>query len=186
VTFPRRLADSPAHRSERTFPGDGHEVLYQEGVFVGYRHFDREEIEPLFPFGHGLSYTHFEYSDLALEQRRWEGEGSLGVSFTLTNTGPRDGAEVVQLYVGDPECSVPRPLRELRAFEKRFLRAGESARISLRLSARDLAYFCESPFGWRAEPGDFDVEIGSSSRDIRLRESFELVKDWFAPVGPAD
>ena len=184
VTFPRRLADSPAHRSPRTFPGDGHEVLYQEGIFVGYRHFDRQQIAPLFPFGHGLSYSEFEYGDLQVEHARWEGEGALGVSLTLTNRGDRDGAEVVQLYLGDPESSVPRPPRELRAFEKRFLRAGESARIRFELRVRDLAWFCESPSGWRAEPGAFDVEVGASSRDIRLRGRFELVKDWFLAVGP--
>ncbi len=184
VTFPRRLPDSPAHRSGRTFPGDGREVLYQEGVFVGYRHFDREDIAPSFPFGHGLSYSDFEYSDLQVEHARWEGEGGLGVSFSVRNRGDRDGAEVVQLYVGDPESSVPRPPRELRAFEKRFLRAGESARIRFELQVRDLAWFCESPLGWRAEPGGFEIEIGSSSRDIRLRGRFELVKDWFLAVGP--
>jgi beta-glucosidase len=191
VTFPRRLEHSPAHASPERYPGDGREVVYSEDVFVGYRHFDRaarldpgaEAAEPLYPFGHGLSYTRFAYSDLRVEHPRWEGEGTLGVSFTLTNTGPRDGAEVVQLYVGDPGSSVPRPPRELRAFEKRFLRAGESARIDLQLRVRDLAWFCESPFGWRAEPGRFTLEVGASSRDLRLQGEVELVKDWFAPAG---
>lgn len=184
VTFPRRLEDSPAHASPRSFPGDGETVYYDEDVFVGYRHFDRAGLEPLFPFGFGLSYTHFEYSDLEIETSRFEGEGQLGVAFDLTNTGDRDGAEVVQLYVGDPEASVPRPPWELRGFEKRFLRTGESARVTLCLSVRDLAWFCESPRGWRAEPGRFDVAVGASSRDLRLRGSFELVKDWFEAVGP--
>lgn len=183
VTFPRRLGDSPAHRSARSFPGDAREVHYDEGVFVGYRHFDREGIEPLFPFGHGLSYTRFEYSDLELETSRWEGEATLGLAFTLSNTGERDGTEVVQLYVGDPECGVPRPPRELKAFEKRFLRAGESVRVELRLSVRDLAYFDEERMGWRAEAGEFEVAVGASSRDLRLRATFELLKDWFAEPG---
>jgi beta-glucosidase len=183
VTFPQRLADSPAHRSPRTFPGSRDEVHYEEDIFVGYRHFDREDIEPLHPFGHGLSYTRFEYADLVLESPRWEGEGSLGVALTLTNVGPCDGAEVVQLYVGDLESRVARPPRELRAFSRRFLRAGESARVELRLSARDLAYFCEERMAWRAEAGHFDIAVGSSSRDLRLHAPLELVKDWGARPG---
>lgn len=183
VTFPRRLSDSPAHRAARTFPGTSRAVHYDEDVFVGYRSFDREGIEPLYPFGHGLSYTEFRYSDLEIETTRWEGEGRLGVAFTLSNVGPRDGAEVVQLYVSDPESGVPRPPRELKAFEKRFLAAGESARIELALSARDLAFFSEERMGWKAEAGAFEVSIGASSRDIRLRAGFELVKDWFTELG---
>ena len=184
ITFPRRLADSPAHASSRTFPGDGVTVDYDEDVFVGYRHFDRAAIEPLFPFGHGLSYTRFEYDDLVIETPRFKGEEPLGVAFTLTNAGDRAGAEVVQLYVGDPESSVQRPPRELRGFEKRLLQPGESAHIRFQLTVRDLAWFCESPRGWRAEPGRFEVAIGASSRDLRLAGEFELVKDWFEAVGP--
>ncbi len=182
VSFPRRLADSPAHRSPRTFPGDGRRVHYDEDVFVGYRHLDREGIEPLFAFGHGLSYTHFAYTDLALETRSWEGEGTLGISFTLTNTGPRDGAEVAQFYLADRESSVPRPPRELVGFEKRFLRVGQSARVERRLRVRDLAWFDEQRLGWRAEAGEFAVQVGASSRDLRLERRFELVKDWFEPL----
>ncbi len=183
ISFPRQLADSPAHRSRRSFPGDRREVHYDEGIFVGYRHFDREQLAPLFCFGHGLSYTSFAYLDLALDKTVWEGEGSLGIAFTLTNTGPRDGAEVVQLYVGSPAGSVPRPPKELKAFDKRFLHAGESARVAFRLSPRDLACFDESRFGWRAEGGVYEIQVGASSRDIQLRGRFELVKDWFAEVG---
>jgi beta-glucosidase len=179
VTFPRRLEDSPAHASARTFPGDGREVHYDEGVFVGYRHFDHRGLEPLYPFGHGLSYTRFEYSDLEIGSAHWEGEGELAIAVTLSNVGSRDGAEVVQLYVGDPDCSVERPPRELRAFEKRFLAAGERARIEFRLRVRDLAWFSEERMGWRAEAGSFEIAVGSSSRDIRLATRFELVKDAF-------
>ncbi|MBW2313918.1 MAG: glycoside hydrolase family 3 C-terminal domain-containing protein [Deltaproteobacteria bacterium] len=166
VSFPRHLADSPAHASHRTYPGDRRQVHYDEGVFVGYRHFDRAGTEPLFPFGHS-----------------WEGEGSLGVSFILTNTGSRDGAEVAQLYLGDPESSVERPPRELAVFAKHALRAGESTRVDLRISLRDLAWFDEERMGWRAEAGAYTVHVGASSRDLRLEGEFELLKDAFEPVG---
>lgn len=182
VSFPARFADSPAHASADRFPGDGREVHYTEDVFVGYRHFDRARIEPLFGFGHGLSYTAFTLEGLELESHSWEGEGTLGVSFILRNVGIRDGAEVVQLYLGDAESSADRPPRELVAFEKRFLPAGESARLEMRITARDLAWFDEQHVGWRAEAGTFTVHVGVSSRDLRLESRFELVKDWFEPL----
>ena len=179
VTFPRTLRHSPAHRAPRNFPGVGRTVHYDEDVFVGYRHFDREEIEPLFPFGHGLSYTAFEYTDLAVEAGSWEGEGSLGISFTVTNAGGRDGAEVAQLYVGPELSVVPRPVRELAGFERCTLVAGESRRVEFRLRARDLAWFDELQRGWRAEAGEYRIAVGASSRDLRLEGRFHLVKDCF-------
>jgi beta-glucosidase len=169
VTFPRALADSPAHSDPRCFPGDKKEVRYDEDIFVGYRHFDREAIEPLFPFGHGLSYTSFEYSQLAIEQAGWQQGGALRLSMKLTNTGPCDGAEVVQLYVGPRAASLPRPVKELKAFRKVFLRAGETSSVEFALPARALAYFCPESLCWRVDDGEYEISLGSSSRDLRLR-----------------
>jgi len=185
VTFPRSLSDSPAHRSPRSFPGDGRRVFYDEGVFVGYRHFDREGIDPLFPFGHGLSYTRFEYSDLAIRADEWEGEGSLRVAFTLANRGARAGAEVAQLYVGDPQSSLPRPPRELKAFRKVFLRPGETKRVEIDLSPRDLAFYSDAARAWVVEAGEFTVAVGGSSRDLPLAGEFRFLKDRLLDVGRA-
>lgn len=169
VTFPRALADSPAHSDPRCFPGDKKEVRYDEDIFVGYRHFDREAIEPLFPFGHGLSYTSFEYSQLAIEQAGWQQGGALRLAMKLTNTGSCDGAEVVQLYVGPCAASLPRPVKELKAFRKVFLRAGEARSVEFALPARALAYFCPESLCWRVDDGDYEISLGSSSRDLRLQ-----------------
>jgi beta-glucosidase len=168
VTFPRALADSPAHSDLRCFPGDEKEVRYDEDIFVGYRHFDRKAIEPLFPFGHGLSYTSFEYSQLAIEQASWQQGGALRLAMKLTNTGSCDGAEVVQLYVGPRAASLPRPVKELKAFRKVFLRAGETSSVEFALPARALAYFCPESLCWRVDDGDYEISLGSSSRDLRL------------------
>ncbi len=177
VTFPRKLDDSPAHRNHETFPGNKHEVRYDEDIFVGYRHFDRAEIEPLYAFGHGLSYTRFDYDELTLSAASWEGEGSLDVSFTLTNRGPRAGAEVIQLYVGNREGRTPRPLRELKAFRKILLEAGQCQRVEIELTTRDFAVYSEPAGSWLAEAGEFSVAVGSSSRDIRLEAPVALLKD---------
>ena len=168
VTFPRTLADSPAHSNPSCFPGDEKEVCYDEDIFVGYRHFDREAIEPLFPFGHGLSYTSFEYSELAFEEGGWRQGGTLRLSMQLTNTGARDGAEVVQLYVGPRSASLPRPVRELKAFRKVFLMAGESRSVEFELPVRALAYYCPESLCWRVDDGEYEISLGASSRDLRM------------------
>jgi beta-glucosidase len=168
-TFPKRLVDNPTHG---TFPG-GQKVLYKEGVFVGYRWYDRKNIKPLFCFGHGLSYTQFKYGDLVMPSSARRGR-PVPLSMTVTNTGKRPGAEVVQVYVGDAKASVPRPKRELKAFAKVFLKPGESRRLSFKLDQRALSFFDPKKKKWIAEPGKFKVEIGSSSRDIRLKGSFLL------------
>ena len=175
VTFPRRLQDSPAHACARTFPGDGERVHYDEGVFVGYRHFDTRGIEPLHGFGHGLSYTSFAYGGLQVDRTEISGEQPLGVALEVRNVGARGGAEVVQLYVRDDECSVPRPDKELKAFRKIHLDPGQSVRVEFTLSRRDLSFYCEQSLAWRAEPGSFEILVGSSSRDIRLRQRFYLL-----------
>ncbi len=170
VTFPKRLEDTPAYGD---YPGN-RQVHYGEGIFVGYRWYDKREIDPLFCFGHGLSYTEFGYSGLSLLKAVKKGK-TVSVSLTVTNKGKAAGAEVVQLYVGNPTASVPRPARELKGFMKVRLKPGESTRLTFKLDQRALSFFHPDKKKWTAEPGQFTVEIGSSSRDIRLKSSFKLM-----------
>ncbi len=163
VTFPKQLSDMPSH-SIGEFPGDS-TVNYKEGIFVGYRHFDTHHIEPLFPFGHGLSYTQFAFSNLHVQK---QGENVL-VSLSLKNTGKVDGAEVVQVYVSDEQASVERPKQELKAFEKVFLKAGESKNISLTLGKEAFQFFDDKKLDWVLEAGKFTINVGSSSKEIKLK-----------------
>jgi beta-glucosidase len=169
VTFPRRYEDNPTYVN---YPG-GREVRYGEGIFVGYRYYDQKGIEPLFPFGSGLSYTTFEYSDLRVPGTVQPGE-LVEVSVTVTNTGNRAGKEVVQLYIGDKESSLARPPKELKGFAKISLDPGESKTIEFVLDQRALSFYDPTQRRWVAEPGEFEVLVGSSSRDIRLRAAFTL------------
>jgi beta-glucosidase len=142
-----------------------HDLPYQEGVFVGYRWYEAKNIEPRFPFGYGLSYTTFGYSDLKVKKT---GE-SVMVSLTVKNTGEVAGAEVVQIYVGEPNASVKRPVRELKGFRKVFLQPGESQQVEVELNKRAFAFWDEVSKGWKVDAGAFVIEAGSSSRDIRLK-----------------
>jgi len=170
-TFPKRLEDSPAFIN---FPGEDGQVIYGERMFVGYRYFDKLNIEPLFPFGHGLSYTDFSYSDLKFSATDITDKDQLEVSLTLTNTGKRAGKEVVQLYVSDTESTLQRPVKELKAFDKIELAPGESKQVSFVLSVRDFSYYSKQYDRWLAESGEFEILVGSSSRDIRLNGSLTL------------
>jgi beta-glucosidase len=170
-TFPVRLEDSPAYLN---FPGEDGQVIYGERMFVGYRYYDKRNIEPLFPFGHGLSYTDFAYSNLKLSSTDITENDQLQVTLTVTNTGKVKGKEVIQLYVGDKESTVQRPVQELKAFDKIELEPGESKEVSLTLNNRDFSYYSKVYDRWLAESGEFDILIGSSSRDIRLKGSLKL------------
>jgi len=167
-TIPYRIEDSGAHAS---YPGTNGEVTYDEGVFIGHRWFDEHDIEPQFCFGHGLSYTTFEYSDLHLHATEDEVPS---VSVAITNVGERRGSEVVQLYVHDVESSVPRPPRELKAFTKVHLLPGETRRESFSLGPRSFAFYDVETSGWKVEPGDYEIQVGSSSRDIRVTGTITL------------
>ena len=173
VTFPQQLSDSPAHKNETTFPGK-EKVFYEEGIFVGYRHFDRENIEPLFPFGFGLSYSEFEYSNLVLDKFQLSESESISLEVDIKNVSEVDGAEIVQLYVSEVQSAVERPPKELKGFEKVFLKAGEQKTIQLSIAAEDLAYFDENSDSWLIGAGKYEVHIAASSRDIRLSSSFEF------------
>jgi beta-glucosidase len=176
ASFERRWEDHPTVKSYYPQKGDKH-VEYTEGVFLGYRHFDRSTVKPLFPFGYGLSYTHFEYHDLKITPEAAGAKQLARVSFKIKNRGPREGAEVAQLYVGDSHAKVPRPVKELKGFAKVNLRPGESKQVTLLLDRRAFSYFDAAKHDWHAEPGDFSILIGSSSADIRLQGSFKLAAE---------
>jgi beta-glucosidase len=142
-------------------------VQYGEGIYIGYRHFERSKIEPLFPFGHGLSYTEFEYGRLEISTRTLTPDGSVKITLAISNIGDRDGAEIVQVYVHDDKSRLPRPEKELVAFEKVYLEAGETRHLNIVLDKFAVGYYDESIPGWIAEEGSFKVLIGASSTDIR-------------------
>lgn len=177
-TFGAKLEDYMAHADGAKFPNPK-KVFYHDGIFVGYRGFEKREIEPLFAFGHGLSYTTFEYSNLQLSATEAVAgnridETILEATVTITNTGDRAGKEVVQLYISDVESSVIRPKKELKGFEKVELQPGESKTITFSLTPEALAFYNENSSSWTVESGEYRVLIGASSADIRLDKSFTL------------
>lgn len=171
-TFPKRLEDSPAH-ALHAYPGANGAVEYKEGLLVGYRYFDTKEIEPLFPFGFGLSYTHFDYSQLKVTPAGQDGVLAT-VEFDLANTGKRAGSEVAQLYIHQAHPALARPLKELKGFAKIFLEPGEHRTVVISLNRSSFAYYDPAQKGWLAEKGDYEILVGSSSRDIRLTGKFTL------------
>jgi beta-glucosidase len=170
LTFPRRLEDSPAHSTSnrRAYPGDKEKkVYYDEGIYVGYRWFDQEKIEPLFPFGFGLSYTQFEFGSISLDRASVsKPEDTVVASLEVTNSGARTGAEVVQVYARDLDASVDRPPKQLVGFEKVWLQAGESTEVRITIKAEDLAFYDETPGKRDVESGEFELLVGKSSREI--------------------
>jgi beta-glucosidase len=166
ITFARERDHYPAEISPAQYPGFGLTADYTEGVFVGYRHFDRAEITPLFPFGHGLTYTEFEYRDLNVPRRVPRGS-SVPVRITVENVGERAGKEVVQVYVADQDPPVPRPPKELRAFETIHLRPGETRTVTVTLDDDAFSYFDEDLGGWVVPPGPYTVAAGRSAGDLR-------------------
>ena len=171
-SFPARWQDGATWSQDpEIYPGHAGRVRYEEGVFLGYRHHDRTGIQPLFPFGHGLSYTDFTLSELSIDDREFEAKGAATVSLTVANTGPRSGSEVVQLYVSPAPASVARPKRELKAHAKVTLAAGESRRVTLVLNARDFAWFCVERGAWVVEPGPYGLSAGRSAADLILTGS---------------
>ena len=156
-------------------PGDQYwQTHYDEGVYVGYRWYDTKEIPVQFPFGHGLSYTTFEYSNAKAAKPSMTASGTLKVSVDVANTGDYDGAEVVQLYVADPEASIDRPAKELKGFEKVFLKAGQKKTVTFEIDAEDLSYFDADKHEWVAEPGEFQALFARSAGDIQTMVSFQL------------
>ena len=175
ITFPRALDDVPANTPAQ-YPGIDGVAHYSEGVFVGYRHYDAKNIEPLFAFGFGLSYTTFEYRNLRISRTSVpaSGPGTVTVDVDVRNTGKIAGAEVAQLYVGFPSTTVPEPPQQLKGFEKVFLQPGETRHVRFSLDGRALSYWDVKTHGWRVAAGRYNVMIGSSSRLIRLRAPLQV------------
>jgi beta-glucosidase len=157
------------------YPGGHHEVHYAEGIYVGYRHFDKNGIKPLFPFGYGLSYTTFRYSHLKLSDAGLSPDGSVTASVDITNTGRRAGEEVAELYIHDLNPQIDKPVRELKGFGKVALAPSETKTVNLIVTPRDLAYFDVSGKQWKADAGRYEIEVGASSRDIREKGIVSLM-----------
>lgn len=172
-TTPVSLDQSPAH-ALGNFPGRDLKVNYEEDILVGYRWFDTKGLPVVYPFGYGLSYTTFNYSNLNTDKKTYDQADTIQATFTLTNTGDREGAEVAQLYVSDPVCSVMRPVKELKGFKKVFLKPGESRRITLDIPVSSLAFYSEAQSQFVVEPGEFILQLGASASDIKQKISVEV------------
>lgn len=174
-SFPAKLEDCGAHSfGEIGYPGDGVKVEYKEDILVGYRWHDTKKIPARYPFGHGLSYTTFAYGKPALSAKTMTEGDELTLTIDVTNSGTREGKEVVQLYIGDDKATVLRPVKELKGFEKLALAPGETKQVTFTITADDLKYFDEATHSWKAEAGKFTAYVGSSSTDIRGKVKFTL------------
>ena len=171
ITMEKRIQDNPAFATFPTINTHPDAIPYSEGIFVGYRGYEKNQVQPLFPFGFGLSYTNFSFSDLNVAPAKFTGSGDVTVTFTVTNTGNRAGAEVAQLYVGQQNPTISRPIRELKGFQKIFLQPGQSQKVTLTLNQRSFAYFNETTHQWDALAGKYGVFVGSSSQDSDLKLS---------------
>jgi len=172
-TMPKNIEDSPAHATN-SFPGD-ERVEYKEGILVGYRWFDTKNIDPLYPFGYGLSYTNFEFSDLKTNQKTYTSNDSIEVTFNIKNTGNVDGKEVIQLYVSNPTSSVEKAAQELKGFKKIFVKSGTLEKVTIQLPLKELAYYNIEKKEWIVETGTYNLKIGNSSRNI-LKEISVTIK----------
>jgi beta-glucosidase len=170
-TFPKKLSHNPSYLN---FPGEDDRVEYREGVFVGYRYYDKKQIDPLFPFGYGLSYTNFEYTDLTIDKKEINDNETLNVKMKVKNTGNMRGKEIIQLYVRDIESRVNRPEKELKGFEKIQLEPGEEKTVDFKLDKRAFAYYNTEIKDWYVESGEFEILVGKSSKDIILKEKVKV------------
>lgn len=178
-TFPKKLSHNPSHLN---FPGEGDIVEYKEGIFVGYRYYDTKEIEPLFPFGFGLSYTTFEYTNIQVAKKQLTDLDEVQVSVTVKNSGDVAGKEIIQLYVRDVESSVIRPRKELKGFDKVSLQPGEEKTVTFTLDKRAFAYYNVQLKDWHVETGEFEILVGKSSMDIQLSETVFVESTVTIPV----
>ena len=174
-TFGEKLNDYGAHSfGSIAFPGDSIKEEYKEDILVGYRWFDTKKIKPLFPFGYGLSYSTFEYGKITTDKKTYGQDETIKVSFTLKNTGKVDGAEAVQVYASQPKASVMRPAKELKAFAKVFLKAGETQTVALEVKVKDLAFYNDKTKDWTVEPGEFVLRNAASSADVKSSVSIQV------------
>jgi beta-glucosidase len=177
-TIPYKLSDNPSYLSF----GDGENVTYQEGIFVGYRYYDAKEMPVAFPFGYGLSYTSYAYSNLRIDKPEITENDTVTVSVDVTNTGDIEGKEIVQLYVRDLTGAARRPLRELKGYEKVSLKPGETKTVNFVLDYRSFAWYHTGIKDWYAASGDYRILIGASSRDLRLSEKVHLTTQKLLPL----
>ncbi len=173
ISWAKRIEDNPTYKNYYEQPGTV-DVKYAEGIFVGYRYYETSAVKPLFPFGFGLSYTNFAFSNLSVSPKSASANGPITVGFDVKNTGSRAGAEVAQIYVGDPSASVPRPKMELKGFSRVMLAPGEVRHITATLDKRSLAYWDVKTHGWNVDPGKFIVYVGDSSENVPLHEGFTV------------
>jgi len=173
-TFPKKLKDSPAHAIGE-YPGEKGKVIYKEGLFVGYRYFDSKNIEPMFPFGYGLSYTSFKYDKLAVPSELKLNDAEIPVSFEIKNTGKIDGKETAQLYIHNEKNNSGRPYKGLKGFEKASIKTGESKKVIIKIDKKAFQIYDTLKCKWVVEPGKYEILIGSSSKDIRLKGSIKLL-----------
>lgn len=169
VTFPKKLEDSPAHKLGG-MPGDGKEAYYFEDIFVGYRYFDTYKVDPLYPFGYGLSYTSFEYSDLKVNVNKKKAS----LTFSIKNTGKMAGSEIAQVYVGQINPKMARPEKELKGFDKVSLMPGEQKQVTINLDEDAFQYYNDMMRQWTSDAGDFKISVGASSKDIKLSQTISL------------
>lgn len=169
-----KLGEYPGHKGIDALGNEVFDIPYNEGIFVGYRFIDKNRLKPTFPFGHGLSYTTFEYGKAEADRKIMEKNEKLVITVPVTNTGSRAGAEVIQLYIRDLKSSLPRPVKELKGFCKVVLKPNETKQVSFTVTAEELAYFDDAKHQWVAEPGKFEALVAASSADIRTKVSFEL------------
>lgn len=181
-TFPVKLSDTPSFLN---FPGERDKVEYKEGIFVGYRYYDKKEIEPLFPFGYGLSYTTFEYNNLTIDKKEMNDTETAKVTVTVKNTGLVPGKEIVQLYISAVESQVIRPEKELKGFEKVELQPGEEKTVTFILDRRSFAYYNVDLNDWHVETGEYNILVGKSSKEIVLKDSI-LVQSTVVIDKPVD
>jgi len=176
ITFPKKLEDNAAHSFDKlAYPGDSINVFYKEDILVGYRWHDTKKITPLFPFGHGLSYTNFEYGKITVDKKIYSPDQTIKLSFSLKNVGNREGAEATQIYVAKRKSSVPRAEKELKAFKKIKLDAGKSEMVEIEINVNDLAYYDEKSHQWLVEPGEYIIYNASSSMSLKSSTKVELV-----------
>jgi len=173
ISWERRIEDNPAYGNYYESPGS-RDVKYAEGIFVGYRYYDKSEVKPLFPFGFGLSYTSFAFRNMAISPRMIAESGTVHVSFDVVNTGTRAGAEVAQVYVGEPAAGVRRPVKELKGFSRVMLAPGQSRRVTVMLDRRAMAYWDTGTHGWKVDAGKFVVYVGDSSQHLPLQGTFAV------------
>ncbi|HCO68100.1 MAG TPA: glycosyl hydrolase, partial [Dysgonomonas sp.] len=174
-SFPKKLEDNAAHSfGEISYPGDSIKQIYKEDIFVGYRWHDTKKIPAMFPFGYGLSYTTFEYGKVTADKKQYTKDEIIRLSFTLTNKGKSDGAESVQIYASQINPSLARPEKELKAFDKIFLKAGESKNVEIAVPVKDLAYFDDNKHDWVVEADKFTLHCAASSADIKSSVTVEV------------